>query len=50
MLDHFLSQVRDQIFKNIEHLIGDSNHIEKAMSNSLLSQYDLNLQLQIQYF
>ena len=38
MLDHFLSQVRDQVSKNIEHLIGDSNHIEKAMNYSALSE------------
>ena len=38
MLNHFLSQVRDQVSKNIEFVIGDSNHIEKAMNYSTLSE------------
>ena len=38
MLNHFLSQVRDQVSKNIEFVIGDSNHIEKAMKYSTLSE------------
>ena len=38
MLNHFLSQVRDQVSKNIEFVIGDSNHIEKAMNYSALSE------------
>ena len=38
MLNHFLSQVRDQISKNLEFVIRDSNHIEKAMNYSALSE------------
>ena len=38
MLNHFLSQVRDQISKNIEFVIGNSNHIEEAMNYSALSE------------
>ena len=34
----FLSQVRDQVSKNIEFVIGNSNHIEEAMNYSALSQ------------
>jgi len=38
MLNHFLSQVRDQVSKNIEFVIGNSNHIEEAMNYSALSE------------
>ena len=38
MLNHFLSQVRDRVSKNIEFVIGNSNHIEKAMNYSALSE------------
>ena len=38
MLNHFLSQVRDRVSKNIEFVIGNSNHIEKAMNYSTLSE------------
>ena len=37
MLHPFLSQIRDQVFENIQKLIGDSNDIEKSMSYSALS-------------
>ncbi len=38
MLNHFLSQVRDRVSKNIEFVIGNSNHIEQAMNYSALSE------------
>ena len=38
MLNHFLSQVRDQVSKNIEFVVGSSNHIEEAMNYSALSE------------
>ena len=38
MLNHFLSQVRDQVSKNIEFVVGNSNHIEEAMNYSALSE------------
>jgi geranylgeranyl pyrophosphate synthase len=38
MLNHFLSQVRDRVSKNIEFVIGNSNHIEEAMNYSALSE------------
>ena len=38
MLNHFLSQVRDQVSKNIEFVIGNSNHVEEAMNYSALSE------------
>jgi geranylgeranyl pyrophosphate synthase len=37
VLHPFLSQIRDQVFENIQKLIGDSNDIEKSMSYSALS-------------
>jgi geranylgeranyl pyrophosphate synthase len=37
VLHPFLSQIRDQVFENIQQLIGDSNDIEKSMSYSALS-------------
>ena len=37
MLHPFLSQIRDQVFKNIQRSIGDSNDVEKFMSYSALS-------------
>ena len=37
MLHPFLSQIRDQVFENIQKLIGDSNDVEKSMSYSALS-------------
>ena len=38
MLNHFLSQVRDKVSKNIEFVIGNSNRIEEAMNYSALSE------------
>jgi len=38
MLEKFLSQVRDQVYKNIEIAIGQSNEIENAMNYSALGQ------------
>ena len=38
MLNHFLSQVRDQVSENIEFVVGNSNHIEEAMNYSALSE------------
>ena len=38
MLDKFLSQVREQVSKNIDLVIGQSNSIEIAMSYSALSK------------
>ena len=37
MLHPFLSQIRDQVFENIQKSIGDSNDVEKSMSYSALS-------------
>ena len=37
MLHPFLSQIRGQVFENIQKSIGDSNDIEKSMSYSALS-------------
>ena len=37
MLHPFLSQIRDQVFENIQKSIGDSNNVEKSMSYSALS-------------
>ena len=38
MLEKFLSQIRDQVYKNIEISIGRSNDIENAMNYSALGQ------------
>jgi geranylgeranyl pyrophosphate synthase len=37
VLHPFLSQIRDQVFENIQKSIGDSNDVEKSMSYSALS-------------
>ena len=38
MLENFLSRIRDQVYKNIEISIGQSNDIENAMNYSALGQ------------